>query len=88
MTAANGVFSGARITDETYNRYLNASTYSVDQDVRAESYAAAQQWLNDNFLCIPLVEDAHCFAYDSSVVSEYHFATALKFNPFYCFADE
>ena len=88
MTAANGVFSGARITDETYNGFLNAGTYSVDPEVRAENYAAAQQWLHDNFLCIPLVEDAHCFAYNSSVVSACHFATALKFNPFYCFAAE
>ena len=44
----------ARITDEEFNSHLDAALVTLDPEVRAQEYAAAQQWLRENYRSIPV----------------------------------
>lgn len=44
----------ARITDPEFNGYLDAALSTLDDSVRSEQYAAAQQWIFDHCRTLPI----------------------------------
>lgn len=62
-TKSNSTNGSVRITDETYNSYLDAGLYSLDESVRAEAYKNAQQWMNDNYRMISICDGMIAYVY-------------------------
>ncbi len=58
-----------RITDETFNGYLENGLFSIDSKVRAENYKNAQKWQYENCRAIPIVEDSGCYVFSGKVKS-------------------
>jgi len=52
-----------RITDETFNSYLDTARYAIDPAVREEAYKNAQIWMHDNFRHLPIGEYLSTYAY-------------------------
>ncbi len=88
MTAATGPFPAARITDETYQGYYSAATYTTSKEQRAENYDLIQHWFYDNFQAIPMVENLVCYAYNKTTVDHCEFYTGSDPNFRWCFPAE
>jgi ABC-type transport system substrate-binding protein len=84
QTSAQGGMPGARVMDAAYNELFDASIYTTDHETRTEKTGEVQQWLHDNFQAIPLIEDTHCLAYHTDVISECGFNSAVRADLLYC----
>ena len=60
ITSDNGT---VRITDDTFNAFLDAGCTTVDVKERAEAYANAQQWMYDNYRQVPICEVYSAYVY-------------------------
>lgn len=68
-TKSNSTNGSVRITDETYNSYLNAGLYTQDEDARAEAYKNAQQWMSDNYRMISICDGLMAYVYKDYITS-------------------
>ena len=68
-TKSNSTNGSVRITDETYNSYLNAGLYTQDEGQRAEAYKNAQQWMNDNYRMISICDGLMAYVYKDYITS-------------------
>lgn len=55
--------------DPDFNALLSAGLNSIDEDVRWDAYAQADQWLYDNFHSLPICETLGAIAYNSRISS-------------------
>lgn len=62
-------FPCSRLTDDTFNSYINAGMSNIDEEVRAEAYQAADDWLYENFHALPVCEYLEAYAYNSRIES-------------------
>jgi peptide/nickel transport system substrate-binding protein len=46
--------SGARVSDTTFNGYLNAARTTLDKDTRLDNYTKAAKWAYDNYWTLPI----------------------------------
>jgi len=58
---------GCRVTDETFNSYINAAYTSLDSEARADLYAQAQQWAYDNYRTLPIAYSQAAALYASNI---------------------
>ncbi|MGI5971250.1 MAG: ABC transporter substrate-binding protein [Oscillospiraceae bacterium] len=68
-----GSFAVCTIDDDTFNRIAYEGLKSIDSKVRAAAYAELQKYAYNNFLVIPLVENALAVAYRTDVVADINF---------------
>lgn len=68
-TKSNSTNGSVRITDETYNSYLNAGLYTQDETVRAEAYANAQQWMAENYRMISICDGLMAYVYKDYITN-------------------
>ena len=80
----NGMLAAGRIFDEEYNSYFEQFVYNTDDTVREENCQKVQQWLYDNFQCIPLVQPSYCYAYRSDKIADCDFFSGVRANMLYC----
>lgn len=80
-----GVFPAARVLDEEYNEYYLKSAYSTNSEVRSAAYKSMQNWLHENYQCLPLFEETACFAYNTGVISGCEFASVERPDLLYCY---
>ncbi|MGI5971083.1 MAG: ABC transporter substrate-binding protein [Oscillospiraceae bacterium] len=76
----NGPLAPARVLDADYNEWIASGATTTDSAKRADYYAKAQQWLYDNFQCIPLLEPCYAMAYRNNVVGETVLHSATRVN--------
>ena len=55
--------------DPDFNALLSVGLNSIDEDVRWDAYAQADQWLYDNFHSLPICETLGAIAYNSRISS-------------------
>ena len=88
QSKAESPFPASRVPDEEYQEHLYAGTYTSDNSVRQENYEWLQEWLHENFQCIPLVENLVCYTYNTDVVDHCECYTASTPRLMWCFAAE
>lgn len=59
--------SGARISDPTFNGYLNAARTTLDKDTRLDNYTKAAQWDFDNYWTLPISYAQAADLYQSNI---------------------
>ena len=60
-----------KVTEEPMATYLTTGRYSVDEAVRAEAYANAQQWMYDNVRQVAFAEPAYCYCYRPYISTDF-----------------
>ncbi len=60
-----------KITEEPMTTYLTTGRYSIDEEVRAEAYLNAQQWMYDNVRQVAFAEPAYCYCYRPYINSNF-----------------
>ncbi len=80
----NGMLQAAKVMDEEYNAIFEQFVYNTDEAVREEYCHQVQQWLYDNFHCIPLCQPYYGYAYRSDVVASCDFFSGQRANVLYC----
>lgn len=80
----NGMLQAARVMDEDYNAIFEQFVYNTDDAIREEYCQQVQQWLYDNFQCIPLVQPVYCYAYRNDVIASCDFFSGTRANMLYC----
>ena len=60
----NSAFSTAAKSDEAFNELLNEGYQNLDETVRTNAYHQVQQWLYDNYWCVPCYEWKGGYAYN------------------------
>ena len=88
QSKAESPFPASIVRDEEYQKRLHEGTYTSDEAVREENYIWLQNWLHDNFQCIPLVENLVCYAYNTDTVDHCEFYIASTPSLLWCFAAE
>ncbi len=81
-------FPSARVPDDEYQEHLMNALQTFDTDNLAAEYEWIQNYLHDNFQCIPLLEDMACYAYNTDVVSNCEFYNAALPNLLFSYAAE
>lgn len=57
----------ASIKDPEFNAHLDAALATLDEDVRAEEYAAAQEWLFNNYRTLPIGSSEAAVLYHGNI---------------------
>ena len=60
-----------KVTEEPMATYLTTGRYSVDEEVRAEAYANAQNWMYENVRQVAFAEPAYCYCYRPYISSDF-----------------
>ncbi len=60
-----------KITEEPMTTYLTTGRYSIDEEVRAEAYLNAQQWMYDNVRQVAFAEPAYSYCYRPYISSDF-----------------
>lgn len=55
--------------DPEFNELLSIGLHSIDEDIRWDAYAQADEWLYDNFHSLPICETMSAIAYNSRISS-------------------
>ncbi|MGI5971269.1 MAG: ABC transporter substrate-binding protein [Oscillospiraceae bacterium] len=79
----NGMLCPARVLDPEYNEIFSKFVYTADTAVREEYCGKIQQWLHDNYHCIPCGQPVYTFAYRSDKVGSCDFFSATRANMLY-----
>ena len=82
----NGMLAAARVLDEDYNAIFEQFVYHTDDATREKYCQEVQQWLYDNFECIPMGCPQYAYAYHTDVVSSCDFFSGTRANMLYCHA--
>lgn len=64
QSSTNG---GARVTDEEFNKHIEAARVALDDSVRQEEYKAVQQWAFDNYRTLPIAYAQAASLYHSNI---------------------
>ena len=86
QTKSTTPFPAAVIPDEEYQQHLYNGTYTSRDAEREEDFVWLQNWLHDNFQCIPLVENLQCYAYNVDTVDHCEFYSGSIPNLLWCFS--
>lgn len=60
-----------KVTEEPMATYLTTGRYSVDEEVRAEAYANAQNWMYENVRQVAFAEPAYCYCFRPYINSDF-----------------
>lgn len=60
-----------KVTEEPMATYLTTGRYSVDEAVREEAYANAQNWMYENVRQVAFAEPAYCYCYRPYINSDF-----------------
>lgn len=71
MTADTPMIDRA-ITDETFNGYISEGMNSNDPEVYNAAFAAASQWLWDNYHALPIAEVTAALAYHDGTIASFN----------------
>ncbi len=80
----NGMLTAARVMDADYNALFEKFVYNTDEAIREDYCQQVQQWLHDNYECIPLCQPLYCYAYNTDVVESCSFFSGMRANMLYC----
>ena len=67
--SGTGPFPCMTVSDPDYNELLNKGLVVTDQAERDEIYKEVDNWLYDNYWCVPVCERLEGYCYNSSIAS-------------------
>ena len=73
-------FPASVIMDEEWNEHYNQAQQTFDKAERDEAYHWMQQWLHDNYQCVPMFDQAYSYCYNSAKLTGCDFTSTIYVN--------
>jgi ABC-type transport system substrate-binding protein len=75
-----GMLPACVVTDETFNQLFQEGSFTTDDSQRASAYKELQEYVHEHALIIPIYESIDAVAFNSNVVADVNFHSAVSAN--------